>query len=285
MKIKSLLASLAFLATTANASYITYQYGDIDNRATTTGFGSTITDRVLQGDHSFSIGGWSTSFASIVSASVMLGYDSLGYRGPGPRGAANLIVNNVNTIRLVDSDGCDGSLNGYTNCVHPSAGQAYARPSYNLSSATFSRFAAGSGFFRFDTGSDSWILDFVRLTLNVDYRPQILSITQDLNLFTGESFNFGVDTFDRDNDALTIDWDFNSDGQYDDFSGASGSYSFTDAGIYNMSAKVSDGKYTVFETFAITVEAAEVEVPAPSTFALFLSGMLALIGLRRKALK
>ena len=285
MKIKSLLASLALFATTANAGIITYQYGDIDNRATTTGYAGTITDTVLQGDRSFSISGWSTSFDGIVSASVLLGYDSLGYGGPGPFGAANLIVNHVNTIRLVDSDGCDGSQNGYTNCVHPSAGQAYARPSYNLSSATFARFASGSGIFQFDTGGDSWILDFVRLTLNVDYRPQILSITQDLNLFTGESFNFGVSTTDRDNDALTIDWDFNNDGQYDDFRGASGSYSFLDAGNYSMSARVSDGKYTVFETFAVTVEAAEVEVPAPSTFALFLSGMLALVGLRRKASK
>ena len=43
------------------------------------------------------------------------------------------------------------------------------------------------------------------------------------------------------NDLLTFDWDFDGDGIFDDFTGISGQWSFSEPGIYPISVRVSDG--------------------------------------------
>jgi len=80
---------------------------------------------------------------------------------------------------------------------------------------------------------------FIRV-LNV--APALTSVTQDLTIKIGELFDFVAAATDPGiNDVLTYDWDFNMDGVFDDFTGASGQWSFTDSGSYQVGVRVSDG--------------------------------------------
>jgi len=78
------------------------------------------------------------------------------------------------------------------------------------------------------------------VVLNV--APTITSITQDLNVQSGDLFNFSATAVDPGiYDKLTYDWDLNMDGIYDDFSGVNGQWSFTNPGTHTVGLQVSDG--------------------------------------------
>ncbi|MCL1466176.1 PKD domain-containing protein [Argonema galeatum] len=77
--------------------------------------------------------------------------------------------------------------------------------------------------------------------LNVD--PILTSLTQDIaEIRTETLFDFAATATDPGiNDVLTYDWDFDSNGLFDDFTGLSGKWSFADPGLHNVNLRVSDG--------------------------------------------
>ncbi|MGK7881483.1 MAG: PKD domain-containing protein [Crocosphaera sp.] len=76
--------------------------------------------------------------------------------------------------------------------------------------------------------------------LNVD--PTLVSLTQDLRVEVNEVFNFSAQATDPGiNDVLSYNWDLDGDGQFDDFNGASGQFSFTSPGLQEIKVRVDDG--------------------------------------------
>lgn len=89
-------------------------------------------------------------------------------------------------------------------------------------------------------GADSNPITRYLRVLNV--APTITSITQDLTEQIGDLFNFTATAKDPGiNDVLTYNWDLNGDGIFDDFTGASGQWSFADPGSHQIGVQVSDG--------------------------------------------
>ncbi len=93
--------------------------------------------------------------------------------------------------------------------------------------------------------------------------PTITTLTDNLTIFQNELFNFTATAFDPGvNDLLTYDWDFNNDGVYNDATGNSGQWSFTNPGTYKIGVRVSDGDGGVaMGYFNVTAQA----VPEPSS--------------------
>lgn len=84
--------------------------------------------------------------------------------------------------------------------------------------------------------------------------PVVTNITGDLAVGVGEQFPFFVSATDPGNDPLTVRWDFDDDGIFDDFQGASGFGSFGSAGRYPVAVEINDGDGgVVVRDFIITV--------------------------------
>ena len=125
--------------------------------------------------------------------------------------------------------------------------------------------------------------------------PTLTQLTQDLTVNIDELFNFSAAATDPGiNDLLSFDWDFDMDGIFDDFSGASGEWFFSEEGIYEVGVRVSDGDGGLdFGSFTIatiapepidTPEPTDIEpetVPEPNTV-LSLLGLAALVAGFRK---
>lgn len=94
--------------------------------------------------------------------------------------------------------------------------------------------------------------------------PSITQLTNNLLLTTDELFDFSATAIDPGiHDILTYEWDFNMDGIFDDFLGATGQWSFPDVGVYDVGVRVSDGDGgDTYGTFRVeTVAAQPVEEP------------------------
>jgi hypothetical protein len=90
-----------------------------------------------------------------------------------------------------------------------------------------------------DGANSNPLTRYIRV-LNV--APRITRVTQDLTVQIGDLFDFVARARDPGiNDLLTYDWDLNGDGVFDDFTGASGQWSFNDAGSHQIGVRVSDG--------------------------------------------
>jgi PKD domain len=89
-------------------------------------------------------------------------------------------------------------------------------------------------------GADSNPLTRYIRVLNV--APTITNVTADLTTQLNDLFDFTASATDPGiNDLLTYNWDLNGDGVFDDFTGASGQWSFTDPGSHQIGVQVSDG--------------------------------------------
>lgn len=112
----------------------------------------------------------------------------------------------------------------------------------------------------------AWSNPLTRSLTVLNVAPTITQLTQDLTVMTDEWFDFTAAATDPGiYDLLSFDWDFNMDGIFDDFTGASGQWSFADAGTYEVGLRVSDGDggfaYGSFQVDAVA-QAAEPE-PEP----------------------
>lgn len=117
-------------------------------------------------------------------------------------------------------------------------------------------------------GADSNPLTRYIRVLNV--APTITSVTQDLTTQLGDLFDFVASAKDPGiNDLLTYNWDLNGDGVFDDFTGASGQWSFDDVGSHQIGVRVSDGNrgfdYSYFnvDTTAPLVPPVDPIIPPP----------------------
>jgi hypothetical protein len=86
--------------------------------------------------------------------------------------------------------------------------------------------------------------------------PSITSLTENILVKEGELFNFAATATDPGiNDILTYSWDLNNDGIYDDFTGNSGQWSFSNNSLNTIGLRVSDGDGGFdFGQFNVTVE-------------------------------
>ncbi len=111
-------------------------------------------------------------------------------------------------------------------------------------------------------------IEQILTVLNV--APTIVSLTSDLEIYQEEFFMFDALATDPGvNDILTYMWDLDGDGEYNDFLGNSGNWSFADVGIQTVGLKVTDGDGgEAFSSFNVTVN----QVPEPSS----MLGILAL---------
>ena len=91
--------------------------------------------------------------------------------------------------------------------------------------------------------------------------PKITSLTSDITILTHTLFDFSVSATDIDwRDTLTYQWDLNGDGNYDDFIGIGGQWSFSDPGIHTVGVQVSDrAGYHAYGSFKVKA------VPEPSS--------------------
>ena len=96
--------------------------------------------------------------------------------------------------------------------------------------------------------------------------PTITELSDNLIVNTNDLFDFSAAATDPGiYDLLTYDWDFNGDGIFDDFTGTSGQWSFADAGIYDVTLRVSDGDGGVdYRSFTVETVTAQ-GVPEPSS--------------------
>jgi hypothetical protein len=85
--------------------------------------------------------------------------------------------------------------------------------------------------------------------------PTITSITPNLTVQAGNLFNFTATATDVGiYDILTYDWDLNMDGNYDDFTGITGNWSFTTPGLHTIGLRVSDGNGGYdFSSFTVNI--------------------------------
>ncbi|MBD1930482.1 MULTISPECIES: PKD domain-containing protein [Cyanophyceae] len=106
--------------------------------------------------------------------------------------------------------------------------------------------------------------DFGSFNVTVEnVAPTITSITKAISVLEGELFDFGATATDPGiNDLLSFAWDLDDDGEYDDFFGTDGQWSFNNDGVYNVKLKVSDGNNGfTYSSFDVAVE----HVPEPSS--------------------
>jgi hypothetical protein len=95
---------------------------------------------------------------------------------------------------------------------------------------------------------------FANLTV-LNVAPTITSITQNLNVQAGDLFKFTATATDPGiYDLLTYDWDLDMDGNYDEFTGINGNWSFTTPGKYTIGLRVSDGNSGYdFSSFTVNI--------------------------------
>lgn len=91
--------------------------------------------------------------------------------------------------------------------------------------------------------------------------PIITSLTSDLTIPIHHLFDFAATATDADwGDILTYLWDFDGDGNYDDFTGTSGRWSFDRPGDHKVSLRVTD-RYGLYADGSFNVKA----VPEPTS--------------------
>jgi len=103
----------------------------------------------------------------------------------------------------------------------------------------------------------------IRTLKVLNVAPTITQLTENLIVKQNELFDFAAAAIDPGiHDLLTFDWDFNMDGVFDDFIGASGQWFFEEEGTHQIGLLVSDGKggYTS-GSFTVEVE----KVPEPGS--------------------
>lgn len=95
--------------------------------------------------------------------------------------------------------------------------------------------------------------------------PRITSLTRDLEVLQGRTFAFQAAATDPGrNDVLTFRWDLDNDGQFDDFTGGSGRWSFYRPGQFRVSVRVDDGDGgAATGSFVVTVRGPRPITPAP----------------------
>lgn len=72
--------------------------------------------------------------------------------------------------------------------------------------------------------------------------PTIEAISDDTEVRVGEAFDFFADATDPGVvDVLTYEWDLDGDGEFDDFTGASGAWTYDSAGTHVVTVQVNDG--------------------------------------------
>ncbi|MGA1819919.1 MAG: PQQ-binding-like beta-propeller repeat protein [Thermoplasmatota archaeon] len=89
----------------------------------------------------------------------------------------------------------------------------------------------------------------------------------------------GEGTTDPDNDELTYEWDFDYDGVVFDRDrvGKIVSYEFYEAGVYNVTLKVTDGKAEVYQTVIVTVIEDDDDPPPAPWWLLALVAVMAIL--------
>jgi len=113
------------------------------------------------------------------------------------------------------------------------------------------RFSARS---RDDDGGNS---NSITQTLTVNnVAPTITSLTQDFIIRIDKTFSFAATATDPGlTDILVYEWDLDGDGQYDDFTGSSGEWSFSEPGNHEVKLRVSDGDGGFdYDSFTVTAE-------------------------------
>jgi PKD domain len=104
---------------------------------------------------------------------------------------------------------------------------------------------------------------------------------QSLDLSQVSLLNFSASATDPGTaDVLTYSWDLDGDGQYDDFTGASGQFDFSSYqnGIYGLAVQVGDGDGG-FDTQSFNLNI----VPEPSAFTLIALAGIGIVMRRRRA--
>lgn len=96
------------------------------------------------------------------------------------------------------------------------------------------------------------------LTLQVlNVAPTIEFISGDLSVDAGETFLFSASASDPGiYDALSYEWDLDQDGEFDDFLGSDGGWSYLTAGEYLVRLRVTDGDGgNAYREFNVSVNA------------------------------
>jgi hypothetical protein len=95
--------------------------------------------------------------------------------------------------------------------------------------------------------------------------PTITQLTENLVVKTNELFDFAAAATDPGiYDLLSFNWDFNMDGVFDDFTGATGQWSWAEEGIHQVGLEVSDGDGgSTYATFLVETVATQT-VPEPT---------------------
>jgi len=122
------------------------------------------------------------------------------------------------------------------------------------------------------SGSFSSLL---QITVN-NVVPTIQTLLAPTSVDAGVDFAFSALASDPGADLLTYSWDLDEDGLFDDYSGAAGAWSFSQAGLHLIALQVSDGDGGIStQQFGIEVQAQM--VPEAETYAMMLAG-LGLVG-------
>lgn len=110
------------------------------------------------------------------------------------------------------------------------------------------------------------------ITVN-NVAPTITDIADDTTVDQDVLFSFWATATDPGvNDVLTYNWDLNADGAYDDYTGASGQWSYHGLGDHAVGVQIDDGDGGVATGgFTVTV------VPEPTSVLVLLSGLAGML--------
>lgn len=90
---------------------------------------------------------------------------------------------------------------------------------------------------------DNGVSNIIEKTLTVrNVAPTITSLITPTSVSKGSLFDFTAAAIDPGiNDLLAYDWDFDNDGDFDDFTGISGQKLFDTSGLFKVALRVADG--------------------------------------------
>lgn len=124
----------------------------------------------------------------------------------------------------------------------------FSTGTYTFTAETYDKDGAGSN-------------QITRILEVLNVVPTITEITQNLMTGVNEVFDFVASAFDPGNKPLTYEWDFDGDGEFDDFAGASGQWAFAEDGIYQVSVRVTDENGgSAYDSFTVSTS-----TPSPDT--------------------